>query len=125
MKGSGLKEVWIESGVVGSGAADAVLYGKKYKRAMRVHKLTLEALWAFVLPDLMQFLEENNSDLYLQIVNQHTSTDQLVILCDLLNSPAAIATLHSFVEERKQQNVNFSFWWSYMKMVSTIEFYSS
>ena len=92
---------------------------------MRVHKLTLEALWAFVLPDLMQFLEENNSDLYLQIVNQHTSTDQLVILCDLLNSPAAIATLHSFVEERKQQNVNFSFWWSYMKMVSTIEFYSS
>ena len=41
---SGLKEAWIESGIIGPGDADAVLKGKRYKRAMRVHKITVQTL---------------------------------------------------------------------------------
>jgi hypothetical protein len=45
MKGSGLVDSWIESGLLGPNAAETVMNGKAYKRAMRAHKITLQALW--------------------------------------------------------------------------------
>jgi hypothetical protein len=44
MSGCGLIEVWLESGLLGEGAAQFVLSGKAYNKAMRAHKLTLQAL---------------------------------------------------------------------------------
>ena len=61
MAGSGLKEARIASGSIGPGAANAVLKGKKYKRAMRVHKFTVQALWRIILVYfLFKFCEESN-----------------------------------------------------------------
>jgi hypothetical protein len=57
---SGLKEAWVESGIIGSDAADAVLNGRKYKRAMRIHKITVQALWQLIIPDLLEFCEQSN-----------------------------------------------------------------
>ena len=45
MAGSGLAEVLLESGLLGEGAVQLVLSGKAYNKAMRAHKLTLQALW--------------------------------------------------------------------------------
>jgi hypothetical protein len=44
LRGSGFSEIVIESGICASGSLEQVLNGKHYNRAMRVHKLTLEAL---------------------------------------------------------------------------------
>ena len=44
MKGSGLSEIVIEAGVCASGSLDKVMSGKHFNRALRVHKVTLEAL---------------------------------------------------------------------------------
>ena len=44
MKGNGLSEIVNESGVCASGSLGKVMSGKHYNRALRVHKLTVEAL---------------------------------------------------------------------------------
>ena len=44
MRGSGLAEIVIESGICASGSLDQVLKGKHYNRAFRVHKLVIESL---------------------------------------------------------------------------------
>ena len=53
----------MESEIIGTGVVDAVLKGKKYKRPMRVHKKTVEALWCMILPELLKFREDSNSNL--------------------------------------------------------------
>ena len=57
MDGSGLAEVWKESGTLGAGTTDQVLAGKAYKKAMRAHKLTYQALWRMLLPELLGHLK--------------------------------------------------------------------
>ena len=45
MESSGLVDVWVESGLLGPNASVQVISGKKYARAVRFHKLTVQALW--------------------------------------------------------------------------------
>ena len=50
MSDSGLRELWVESDLLGSNAAQQVLTGKSYARATRGHKITLQALWQLLTP---------------------------------------------------------------------------
>ena len=43
LRGSGLTDIVIESGICASGSLDQVLKGKHYNRAFRVHKLVMDA----------------------------------------------------------------------------------
>lgn len=52
MTDSGLVDVWLESGILGPNEADQIMSCKQYARAVRVHKLTLQALWQLLLPKL-------------------------------------------------------------------------
>jgi hypothetical protein len=45
MEGSGLSEVWVESGLLAPGLAQLVFNGKAYSKGLRAHKLTVQALW--------------------------------------------------------------------------------
>ena len=45
MDESGLCDMWVECDLLGANAAQHVMAGKSYARSMRVHKLTLQALW--------------------------------------------------------------------------------
>ena len=121
MSGCGLVEVWLESGLLGEGAAQLVLSGKAYNKAMRAHKLTLQALWQILLPAFLLFAEESDKDCYDDIVS-------MAAIDDLENIPALIASLKSeqfqkllkdFVKS-KSSDVNFVFWWGYMDMVSIL-----
>ncbi|KAK3735621.1 hypothetical protein QZH41_007397 [Actinostola sp. cb2023] len=49
MRCSGLEEVLVESGVCASGSIQQVMAGKHYNRAIRVHKIVLEALERLLL----------------------------------------------------------------------------
>ena len=44
MTESGVEDIWIESDICGSNVATKIISGTLYNRAIRVHKLTLEAL---------------------------------------------------------------------------------
>ena len=46
--GSGLRDIFLESGVIAEGSIEGVLSGKHYNRGIRVHKLLMEAF--FFLP---------------------------------------------------------------------------
>ena len=47
---SGLSELWIGCDLLGSNAAQHIVAGKGYARAIRIHKLTLQAIWHLLLP---------------------------------------------------------------------------
>ena len=48
-KDAGMKNVYIQSGIVAEGSIDSVLRGKQYNRAIRAHKIFFEALWCLML----------------------------------------------------------------------------
>ena len=114
MAGYGLKEAWIESGIIGPGAADAVLEGKKYKRVMRVHKMTVQALWHMILLALVKFCEESNSNFHAQLMHHLTDCYNFRDFRD------GNATMNDFITQRGEENANFSYWWSYVEMVETL-----
>lgn len=44
VKGTGLAEILIEAGICASGSLEKVMSGRHFNRALRVHKLAMEAL---------------------------------------------------------------------------------
>jgi hypothetical protein len=59
MAGSGLSDVLLEAGLIGTGSIQGVLKGKHYERAMHCHKSLLESLERLVLE---QFLAKCGED---------------------------------------------------------------
>lgn len=120
MKGSGLVDSWVESGLLGPNAAENVVNGKAYKRAMRAHKITLQALWRMLVPLLLRSCERTNADLAQQISHPLSSVQHVNGLITSLKSPEFQTVFDEFVVQKSQENVNFKFWWNYMEMVSTL-----
>ena len=104
--GSGLRDIFLESGVIAEGSIEGGLSGKHYNRGIRVHKLLMEAffrlqmeqLWgvhirmyAWTLSDSISVCCNFNS----AVISDHTSHWKTVMgLCScmtcLLTSPGAI-----------------------------------
>ena len=78
MKGSGLSEIVSEAGVCASGSLDKVMSGKHFKRALRIHKVMLEALEILLLEKFEQSL------LQTEILSQGASE----LLLNLSKKPA-------------------------------------
>ena len=117
MKGSGLVDSWRESGLLGPNAAETVMNGKAYKRAMRAHKITLQALWRPMVPLLLKFCKTINVDLALQISRLLSSEQNVNDLITCLKSPQFQTVYDEFLTQKCQENVNFQFWWNYMEMI--------
>ena len=117
VQGSGLLEAWIESNIFGPGTAEQVMSGKSYARGMRGHKLTLQALWRLLVPKLLIFIKATDQGLEkdLQDGLSNDGTDVLLRLCV---SPHFSNAMDSFVSSN--DNPNFQFWWTYMKMVKIL-----
>ena len=77
MKGSGLAEIIIESGICASGSLDRVMNGKHFNRALRVHKLMFEALERLLLT---RFAESHPR-------NELLSKETYDMLTDLIDDP--------------------------------------
>ena len=58
LRGSGFEEIILEAGICASGSIEKVMTGKHYNRALRVHKVVLEALERL----LLQYLRSNSGD---------------------------------------------------------------
>lgn len=59
MTESGVEDLWIESDLCGSNVATKIISGMHYNRAIRAHKLTLEALERLQRNIFMEWLEKN------------------------------------------------------------------
>ncbi len=57
MNESGLSELWIGCDLLGSNAAQHIMAGKGYTRAIRTHRLILQALRQLLLPHLYTYLD--------------------------------------------------------------------
>ena len=113
MQSSGLADVWSESGIMGPTATEHCMAGKSYARGMRAHKLTLQALWQLLLPQLTVYLEEHDEQLKNELDN---ASDCINTLISVINTDRFRKAMEGFLEDR-ESNVNFKFWWQYMEMV--------
>ncbi len=59
MSESGVEDLWIESEICGSSVAAKIISGTHYNRAIRAHKLTLEALERLQWDSFLEWLEKN------------------------------------------------------------------
>ncbi len=64
MDGSGLSEIWLESGNLGPDPVELVLSVKAYNKAMHTHKLALQVLWRLLMPSLLAFVSEVDSEVH-------------------------------------------------------------
>ena len=120
MGGSGLAELWNESGILGPNTIEQVLNGKAYKKGMRVHKLTWQALWRLLMPGFLSFCQEFDGKLHEDITQASNNSEDPDTLITLLKGVRFQKFLDAFQKHRAVQNVNFSFWWDYMDMISIL-----
>lgn len=119
MQDSGLSEIWVESALLGPRTVERVLEGKEYSKGVRAHKVTLQAIWQILLPQLLAYIGERDKDLKesLDKCAQSHATGDFERMCDLLSSDCYRALLSSFVASKKESNPSFQFWWQYTEMV--------
>ncbi|CAH3188967.1 unnamed protein product [Porites lobata] len=116
---SGLPTIWIESGILGPRTVERALAGKDYNKGTRVHKITPQAMWQLILPQVLAFIAEKDNELKQNLERsvQSNSKEEYLKLLDLLSSTRYQALLSSFITTKKDQNPNFEYWWNYMEMV--------
>ena len=116
---AGLHDLLIESGVLGSSAADSVLSGKHYNR---VHKLMFEALkWRAcesLLTDDNNDAKESLQDLGEQLIVLRQE-DKFFDVMDLLKS-GGFDIFSKAITQCIEAGVMSTFWQSYLDMVSRL-----
>ena len=78
---TGLKDLFIEAGVVAEGSVSAVLEGRNYNRGVRVHKLAYEAFMRVALEGFYPWLNESHRADSRQV---QTCLDEIDTLADEL-----------------------------------------
>ena len=126
MEDSGLCDLWVECDVLGSNAAQNVMLGKGYGRAMRTHKLTLQALWQILLPQLNAHLDSVDVELRAELDSLGTSLDRddIAQIVDTLTSERFRQPILDFISLLRVDDPNAEFWWDYMVMVSILLYFT-
>ena len=126
MEESGLCELWVEYDVLGANAAQNVISGKDYARAMRTHKLTLQTLWQLLFPQLSAHLDSVDVELRAELDSLGPSSDTEAIsqMVDTLASERFHQPILNFVKVLKEEHPNAEFWWNYMEMVSILLYFT-
>ena len=124
MADSGLSDVLLEAGLIGSGSVHGVLSGKHYERAMHCHKILLKSLERILLD---KFLEQENEDVIFARLPEGTR-DKINTLIysqtkhtmdDLMSNEGIIAYIRKYTEFKKSVREGVLgktalFWVSYM-----------
>ena len=90
---AGLKDIWIDAGIVAEGSINGVLDGKHCNRAVRVHKCIYKALLRLAREAFMLWVDDNIQDMnvviniFLDQVNRITDDLNQQRFTDLLQSP--------------------------------------
>ena len=119
----GLLEIWTESGVLRGETAERVLAGKDYGKGMQAHKITFQAIWACLLPQLLSYLEETQQGPETSNTGSRqwrggSRTHECACKSVLVN-PAFQKAMHSFIIQQGH-NPNFVFWFTYLEELVSI-----
>jgi len=96
--------------------------GKGYARAIRTHKLTLQALWQLLLPQLYTYLDGVDVALKAELSDVCTSidADHIAQMVDKLTTNRFLQAMKEFPAALAVDDPNAEFWWDYMTMVSIL-----
>ncbi|KAL8571746.1 hypothetical protein ACOMHN_060831 [Nucella lapillus] len=130
MNSSGIANIWVESGVLGEGTAENIMDGKGWNRAIRVHKLTVEALWSILWERFKEWATENEKTVSENLQNaakrvtqgfaNKDDNDIQSSLEDLLSSIEEVKVLFDEFESSSSENATYQYWRTYMKLVSIL-----
>lgn len=135
MQGSGLGDVWVESGVYTECTSVKILQGKSWNRAVRAHKLTMEASWRLLLQKFSAWQTSNGRQSYAQLCDfaapiaeiflERSATDYYSQL-DQNKLDNFMQHIHEFRDEfevfleEHSQNSTFTFWKMYIDLVQIL-----
>lgn len=130
MDSSGLRDVWIESGVYGENTTLHMLSGHAYNKAVRAHKLTFEALWRSLWPKFQEWAVQNGKALINEELSMHVDKviekfagkceDVTDSFCELVRAAAGVIGLLQEFDESQSGQPTFKYWRQYMEMVSIL-----
>jgi hypothetical protein len=126
---AGLRDICIESGILGAGSINGVFDGKAYNRAIRVHKVIYEAFMRVIWSEFRLWLEDDEDEK--EKVNLFV--DEIKVLREDLNQTKFDGLLNSFefdailnlwnkfLDHLRYENGDLSaFWMSYIDMVEGV-----
>ena len=80
--------------------------GKDYSKGMRVHKITVQALWRILIPDFMEFLNSKDPIMAKSMndsINKYKGKEESEInLVILLKTGEWMHYFSQFIEKKKQ-----------------------
>lgn len=127
---AGLSDLCIESGILAEGSVAGVMDGKMYKRAVRVHKIILEALLRLIWQCFIPWVKDNHSE-SLTTVNEveelvadfHQDIHQAAF-STLLQQPVMgdfFSLWDTFLDHLRHDNGDLSaFWMTYVDIVQDV-----
>ena len=128
---AGLRDLMVESWLVGPSAVSAVLRGKHYNRALRSHKIIFEDFFRLLLPNFekkladqsenrFNFTEDDKTALLktLRMFRDKSLAETLSALMNAEQMEQLQKQLIRFIEQQKSALPKF--WLSYMDMVSLL-----
>eukprot|EP00745_Piridium_sociabile_P027749 TRINITY_DN44663_c0_g1_i3.p1 TRINITY_DN44663_c0_g1~~TRINITY_DN44663_c0_g1_i3.p1 ORF type:complete len:1606 (-),score=395.32 TRINITY_DN44663_c0_g1_i3:590-5317(-) len=125
---AGLRDLCVESGLIAEGSVAGVIEGRRYNRAVRLHKLVYEALLRLAWKGFLTWMETTHpSDLVhldetLQIINDLCKDD--ASLNQVLKNKACariMARFDIYLQFLRSGNDGLSaFWMSYLDMVEIL-----
>ena len=127
---AGLRDLCIESGVIAEGSIAGVMEGRRYNRAVRLHKLVYEAFTRMAWKGFRSWLEATHAD---DVVHMDETVRIIDNLCEdvsqaslkqVLDNSSCTCIMELFgvyIEFLRGGNGNLStFWLSYMDMVEIL-----
>ena len=120
--GKNQNEKYFNQPILASNAAQHVMAGKGYARAIRTNKLTLQAIWQLLLPQLYTYLDGVDVALRAELSEVCTSidADHIAQMVEKLTTDRFRDAMKGFAAALVVENRNAEFWWDYMTMVSIL-----
>ena len=126
---AGLRDLYVESGVIAEGSVSGVMEGRKYNRAVRLHKLVYEALLRLTWTGFRSWLETTHVedmvhlDKALEAIDSVAKEISHADLEQILNNPSCTRILDLFEEYTDMLRLGSgiaAFWVTYLDMVEVL-----
>ena len=127
---SGLKDLWVESGLFTEVTCDKILSGKLWNRGVRAHKITMEAFSRVLFEQFEHWLEREGKSSFQDMVNDSHAIDVAFADKDYEEVPDAVnqilknmPDLEKDFEEflsSKADDPTFCYWKQYIDIVGVL-----
>lgn len=128
LSGSGIADIFVETGLYGENTTQAVLRGTQYNRGVRAHKIMYEALRRLQLSIFLNEMQDDPTytrsielirQLQESLMNKSEDTGALFdLLCE--QSDELHGKFKSFLDEKCRTNDTFKFWTHYCYLVEIL-----